>query len=143
MSDPLMVAAASPVSPKFVMVKWVYIIQEEDSKEVKMKSFDVSKVYDEKSCYLNDYPSGLRFSENDSKKFGFLIKLGYQLYFKCILSVMYTEEEKKPYQAGFLCIRVLHTKSFETIIQLLESDNDYMFRCLKDFPWPCDYLDYL
>ena len=138
-----MVVAASPVSPKFVLVKWVYIIREEDSNEVKMRCFDVSKVYDEESCYLNDYPIDLKFSDGDSKKFGSLIKLGYQLYFKCISSVMYTEEEeKKPYQTGFLCIRVPHTKSFETIIQLLESDNDYTFRCLEDFPWPCDYLDY-
>ena len=53
-----MAAAASPVSPKFVLVKWVYIIQEEDSNEVKMRCFDVSKVYDEESCYLclEDFP---------------------------------------------------------------------------------------
>ena len=111
----IMAAPASPITSKFVMVKWVYIIREEEENQVQMKSFDVSRVYDEESCYLNDYPSELKFSDGDSKKFGFLIKLGYQLFFKCISSVMYTAH-KKPYQAGFLCIRVPHTKSFETII---------------------------
>ena len=66
-----MVGVASPITPKFVLVKWVYIIREEDNNQVQMKSFDVSKVYDEESCYLNDYPSDLKFSDGDSKKFGF------------------------------------------------------------------------
>ena len=55
---------------------------------------------------------------------------------------MYTEEDKKPYQAGFLCITIPHTKSYEAVIELVQDDNDYTFRCLDDFPWPCDYLDY-
>ena len=100
-------AAASPVSPRFVMLKWVYIIQDEEQNNVTMKCSDVSKMYDADNCYLNDYPSDMRLIKNDSKNFGFLIKLGYQLYFKCISSLMYNED-KKPYQAGFLCKNTTH-----------------------------------
>ena len=118
------------------------IIRDEDKNDLTMKCFDVSKVYDAENCYLNDFPSHLRLSDSDCNKFGFLIKLGYQLYFKCISSLMYNEE-KKPYQAGFLCIRIPHTKSYEAVIELLEeSDKEYMLRCLNYFPWPYEYLDY-
>ena len=90
----IMAAVASPVSPRFVMLKWVYIIRDKDQNDVTTRCFDVSTVYDAE--YLNDYPSNLKLSDNDAKKFGFLIKLGYQLYFKCISSLMFNEH-KKPY----------------------------------------------
>ena len=130
-------AAASPVTPKFILLKWVYIIREEDTNDVSMTSFDVSQVYDEENCYLNDYPGNLKLSEKDARNFGFLIKMGYQIYFKCISSVMRTENNKL-YQAGFLCIRVPHTKSFEAVQELVEN-YDYTYRSLSYFPWP-DYL---
>ena len=131
-------AAASPVSPRFILLKWVYIIREEDSNEVSMTSFDVSQLYDEENCFLNDYPGDLKLSEHDCKNFGFLLKLGYQMYFKCISSLMYNSNNK-PYQAGFLCIRIPHTKSFEAVQELVEN-YDYTYRCLSYFPWPVDYL---
>ena len=55
-----------------------------------------NEVYDADNCYLNDFPSDMRLSDNDSTNFGFLTKLGYQLYFKCILSLMYNEHKNGP-----------------------------------------------
>ena len=74
------------------MLKWVYIVREEDESDIKMDHFDVSQIYDDVNCYLNDFPSDLRLSEFDAHNFGVLIKLGYRLYFKCISGVMFTED---------------------------------------------------
>ena len=135
-------ASASPVSNKFLMLKWVYIVREEEDSDIKMDHFHVSQIYDDVNCYLNDFPSDLRLSEFDAHNFGVLIKLGYRLYFKCISGIMYTEEpELRPYQAGFLCIRAPNTKMIEVLEEHITSQG-YTYRLLPYFPWPVDYLDY-
>ena len=102
--------------------------------------FDVSQVYDDENCYLNDFPSELRLSEFDSHNFGILIKLGYRLYFKCISGIMYTEEpELRPYQAGFLVIRAPNSKTVEVLEDHVISQG-YTYRLLSYFPWPVDHL---
>ena len=68
-------ALASPVTNKYMMLKWVYIVREDPN--VKMEHFQVSQLYDALHCFLNDYPSDLRLSEFDAHNFGILIKLGY------------------------------------------------------------------
>ena len=133
-------AQASPVTPKFLMAKWAYIVREEGENEAKMQSFDVSQVYDPDECYLNDFPSELKFSEGDRLRLGFLIGLGYRIYFKCISSAMYTNEGKF-YQAGFFCIRVPTTKSIEDLVDLFDG-YDYTYQILSFFLWPVDYLNY-
>ena len=133
-------ASASQVSNKFLMLKWVYIVREEDKSDIKMDHFDVSQIYDDVNCYLNDFPSDLRLSEFDAHNFGVLIKLGYRLYFKCISGVMFTEDGR-PYQAGFLCIRAPNTITVEVLEEHITSQG-YTYRVLPYFPWPVDYLDY-
>ena len=103
-------ASASPVTNKFMMLKWVYIVRDEEESDIKMDHFQVSQLYDDNYCFLNDFPSELRLSEFDAHNFGVLIKLGYRLYFKCISGIMHTDDGR-PYQAEFLCIRAPNTKN--------------------------------
>ena len=133
-------ASASPVTHKFLMLKWVYIVPESDQIQEKMPCFDVSQVYDEENCYLNDYPGDLKLSEQDAKNFGFLIKLGYRVYFKCISSQVVTNTGRK-YQAGFLCIRVPNSYGVEALEEFVKEQDVYTYRLLSYFPWPKDYLN--
>ena len=106
-----------------------------------MSNFEVSQVYDDQNCFMNNYRSELRFAERDVRNFGFLIRIGYRIYFKCISNVMYTEQGE-PFQAGFICIRAPHSKSVEEIVELLEEYGDkYSYRVLDHFPWPEDFLE--
>ena len=85
-------ASASPVTNKFMMLKWVYIVRDEEESDIKMDHFQVSQLYDDNYCFLNDFPSELTLSEFDAHNFGVLIKLGYRLYFKCISGIMHTDD---------------------------------------------------
>ena len=134
-------ASASPATNKYMILKWVYIVRDEGAEDpnVKMEHFQVSQLYDDMHCFLNDYPSHLRLSEFDAHNFGILIKLGYRLYFKCISGIMLTESNR-PYQAGFLCIQAPDTKTVEVLTDHMVSQG-YTFRELSYFPWPVDYLE--
>ena len=133
-------ASASPVTNQFMMLKWVYIVQDEEESDIKMDHFQVSQLYDDNYCFLNDFPSELRLSEFDAHNFGVLIKLGYRLYFKCISGIMHTDDGR-PYQAGFFCIRAPNTKTVEVLEDHITAQG-YTYRILSYFPLPVDYLDY-
>ena len=130
-------AEASPVTSKYFLIKWVYIVTIPNGRRV--KNFSVSKLFCdfafEEKIGLNDYEDSYLCNQ-DGAFFVEFIKQKYNLYCKVIDDPRPCKnEEEGTVQCGFLCIEARNSEQFELIKEKLECQNIYGYRVLNVFPW--------
>ena len=90
-------------------------------------------LYLKREMVLVDGFPGCKLSKRDSFMFGFVLKFGFKLHFKCI-SDLFRGKDGHFYQVGYMCIQISNTM-FGNDFQLLCHKRGYRFHLIDDYPW--------
>ena len=121
-------SSTSPVTLKFLLLKWIFIQGEG------VKNFTVSRLFynfvEERVC-LNDFEN-CYLCEEDSHFFGdLLIGNKYAMW----VEVIENPKGKENTQSAFLTVECRDEKKYFDLKELLEKQNFYGYREVASFPW--------
>ena len=90
----------SPISDDYIIIRWLYIEQDNSNPFYSgcMKNFDIEELIlldrmNPRKVNVDSY-THIKLSHRDVFMFGFLLNLGFRLYFKCISDEFIGKDKK-------------------------------------------------